>query len=89
MLSMALIVAAAALVAAPACAQGKKTLDPNDPNFDPRNLPIGLDGEPPSPYCRASRADRAIHCLHNLIWHGGEYYVDDLKPTKRAAKAKR
>ena len=46
--------------------------------------PIGLDGAPPSPLCRASLgAARHIHCLHNVIWHGGkEYFIDDLKEQR-------
>ena len=37
----------------------------------------------PSPLCRSSLGDaRHIHCLHNMIWHGGPYYIDDLNDQK-------
>lgn len=97
-LSLALLVALA-VGATPALAQKASKpfqydpnaiIDPNAPGFDPSKLPIGLDGAPPSPLCRASRPDRAIHCFHNMVWHGGPWYVDDRpKTTKHAAKKTR
>lgn len=43
--------------------------------------PIGLDGQPPTPLCRSSLGEaRHIHCLHNIVWHGGKrYFIDDLR----------
>ena len=46
--------------------------------------PIGLDGAPPTPLCRSSLGNEMhIHCLHNVIWHGGNrYFIDDAKNPK-------
>lgn len=46
--------------------------------------PIGLSGMPPSDRCRKSEGGpNNIHCLHNLVWHGGRiYYIDDSIPEK-------
>lgn len=45
--------------------------------------PVGLDGAPPSPMCRSSLgSEMAIHCLHNIVWHGGRYFIDDVKDPK-------
>lgn len=43
--------------------------------------PNGLDGAPPSPMCRSSLgSEMHIHCLHNIVWHGGKrYFIDDLR----------
>lgn len=46
--------------------------------------PIGLSGMPPSNRCRKSEGGpNNIHCLHNLVWHGGKiYYIDDSVPER-------
>ena len=80
--------AAAALIlvaASPAFAQTKRPTDAQFARWFARPLgPIGLDGQPPSPLCRTSLGDaRHIHCLHNVVWHGGKrYFIDDLKDPK-------
>lgn len=61
----------------------KKASHPPRPSWEEPLGPIGLDGAPPSPLCRASLGEaRHIHCLHNIIWHGGMYYIDDLKDQR-------
>ena len=76
-----LIAAALVMTAAPVMAQNASHPSRNARLFTQPIGPIGLDTAPPSPLCRASLgASRHIHCLHNIVWHGGKtYFIDDLQ----------
>jgi hypothetical protein len=65
--------------------QANHTPDPFD---GPPLGPVGLDGYPPTPLCRKSLgAKRYIHCLHNIVWHGGKtYFIDDTIDAPPPAK---
>jgi len=72
------IAAALALTVVPAFAQSASH-EAQQRIFTQPLGPIGLDGAPPSPKCRLSLGgERHIHCLHNVVWHGGMYYIDDV-----------
>lgn len=85
-LSIALALAAAA-IATPAAAANVNhpARAPATTGSVPGDQEIGLDGFPPSPLCRASLGPAMIiHCIHNMVWHGGPHYIDDLGGTTAA-----
>lgn len=75
------ITAVAVVVASSAGARAQNSATDYTWDFSEPIGPPGLDTAPPSPLCRESLgSSRDIHCLHNLIWHGGKtYYIDDTK----------